>query len=103
MKTIIALAIAALTSASAMADATITNSDKQFDVKVQYRIPGKIYSLSDEAYGAGYDTATASVYPFEEVLVAPGKTASVKGEVIDTIKMIPGPDMTKFFEEHSRG
>lgn len=103
MKTIIALVIAAVASASAMADATVTNADKQFDVKVQYRTPGKVYHLSEEAYGVGYDTASATVYPYEEVLVAPGKTASIKGEVIGTIKMVPGPDMTKFFEEHSLG
>ena len=103
MKSIIAIAIAALVSSSAMADSTITNTDKQYDVKVQYRIPGKVYGLSSEAYGTGYDTATATVYPFEEILVAPGKTAPVNGNVIDTVKMVPGPDMTKFFADHSLG
>ena len=104
MKTkLIALAIAAFASTAAMADATVTNADSQYDLKVIYKIPGKQYGASSEAYGAGYDDGKITVYPFEEALIAPGKTLTVKGAVIQKVKMVPGPDMTKFFAEHSLG
>lgn len=103
MKTMIALAIAAAAfSTSALAD-TVTNSGSTYDVKVQYRIPGKTYHLQTEVYGTAYDTPKATVFPYEEVLVAPGKSVTVDGKIIKTINMIPGPDMTKFFAEHSLG
>ena len=104
MKTkLIALAVAALASTAALADATVTNTDSQYELKVIYKQPGKQYGACSECLGSGYDDGKVSVYPFDEALVAPGKTATVKGTVIQTIKMVPGPDMTKFFAEHSLG
>ena len=104
MKTkLIALAIAALASTAALADASVTNTDSQYDLKVIYKVPGKNYGASSEALGAGYDDGKTSVYPFDEALVAPGKTLQVNGTVIQKVKMVPGPDMTKFFAEHSLG
>jgi hypothetical protein len=62
MKTTIAavtLAIAAAISNSAFADSTVVNTGKTYDVKVQYRIPGKVYGLNTEGYGLDYDTSSA--------------------------------------------
>lgn len=103
MKSIIALAIAALVSSSAMADTTVTNTNKEYSVKVQYRLPGKTYGLSTESYGVGYDTPTATVYPFEEALVEVGKSAKIPGKIVKTIVMVPGPDVEWLFKMSSAG
>ena len=97
MKTkLIALMIAAsaaFASTSAMADATVTNTDKQYGLKVIYKVPGKQYGACEDCYGSGFDNGKISVYPFDEEIVAPGKTATVKGKVLGTVKMIPGPEL----------
>ena len=89
-KTLVALVIAAMASASAFAD-PVTNTNPTYDVKVQYRVAGKVYGASSEVSGP-YDSATASTAPFDEVYVAPGKTVNVPGKTIKVITMTPGPD-----------
>ena len=100
MKSVIALAIAALVSTSALADATVTNSGKD-DLKVFHRVEGKTYGLTDEVYGVGYDTATATVYPFEETIVKPGQTVKVAGKVIGSVVITPVAVPAWFYEMYN--